>query len=493
MQLYDKDLLSVQEVRKLLENAKQAQQKLAATDQQTADKIVKSIAEAGVRNARRLAQMAHEDTEFGVVDDKVIKNIFASRGVYEYIKDAKMMGEIDRDPIRRVRAIAVPVGVIAGLVPSTNPTSTVLYKSEIAIKAGNAIVFSPHPNALRCILETAKVIRQAIAEAGGDENLVSCISIPTMQATDTLMKHPIVSMILATGGSAMVRAAYSSGTPAIGVGPGNGPCYIEKTADIQASVAQIMASETFDNGTICASEQSVVCDDDIAAEVQREMTKQGAYFLDDQEYKQLGRFILRANGTMNPMIVGRSAQKIAELAGLSIPEGTKVLVAKEDGVGIGHPYSNEKLCPILAFYTAKDYRAVCKLAQEILYYEGAGHTFSIHTEDDAIVDYFAARVPVSRIIVNTPSALGGIGATTGLMPSLTLGCGAIGGSATSENVGPQNLINVRKVAYGIRDLSEIKAEAKLADQKCRIVKDQDINQETVAKITAAVLRQLKAQ
>lgn len=493
MQLYDKDLLSVQEVRKLLENAKQAQQKLAATDQQTADKIVKSIAEAGVRNARRLAQMAHEDTEFGVVDDKVIKNIFASRGVYEYIKDAKMMGEIDRDPIRRVRAIAVPVGVIAGLVPSTNPTSTVLYKSEIAIKAGNAIVFSPHPNALRCILETVKVIRQAIAEAGGDENLVSCISIPTMQATDTLMKHPIVSMILATGGSAMVRAAYSSGTPAIGVGPGNGPCYIEKTADIQASVAQIMASETFDNGTICASEQSVVCDDDMAAEVQREMTKQGAYFLDDQEYKQLGRFILRANGTMNPMIVGRSAQKIAELAGLSIPEGTKVLMAKEDGVGIGHPYSNEKLCPILAFYTAKDYCAVCKLAQEILYYEGAGHTFSIHTEDDAIVDYFAARVPASRIIVNTPSALGGIGATTGLMPSLTLGCGAIGGSATSENVGPQNLINVRKVAYGIRDLSEIKAEAKLADQKCRIVKDQDINQETVAKITAAVLRQLKAQ
>ncbi|WP_341349322.1 aldehyde dehydrogenase family protein [Pseudoramibacter alactolyticus] len=383
--------------------------------------------------------------------------------------------------------------MIAGLVPSTNPTSTVLYKSEIAIKAGNAIVFSPHPNALRCILETVKVIRQAIAEAGGDENLVSCISIPTMQATDTLMKHPIVSMILATGGSAMVRAAYSSGTPAIGVGPGNGPCYIEKTADIQASVAQIMASETFDNGTICASEQSVVCDDDIAAEVQREMIKQGAYFLDDQEYKQLGRFILRANGTMNPMIVGRSAQKIAELAGLSIPEGTKVLVAKEDGVGIGHPYSNEKLCPILAFYTAKDYRAVCKLAQEILYYEGAGHTFSIHTEDDAIVDYFAARVPASRIIVNTPSALGGIGATTGLMPSLTLGCGAIGGSATSENVGPQNLINVRKVAYGIRDLSEIKAEAKLADQKCRIVKDQDINQETVAKITAAVLRQLKAQ
>lgn len=493
MQLYDKDLLSVQEVRKLLENAKQAQQKLAATDQQTADKIVKSIAEAGVRNARRLAQMAHEDTEFGVVDDKVIKNIFASRGVYEYIKDAKMMGEIDRDPIRRVRAIAVPVGVIAGLVPSTNPTSTVLYKSEIAIKSGNAIVFSPHPNALRCILETVKVIRQAIAEAGGDENLVSCISIPTMQATDTLMKHPIVSMILATGGSAMVRAAYSSGTPAIGVGPGNGPCYIEKTADIQASVAQIMASETFDNGTICASEQSVVCDDDMAEEVQREMTKQGAYFLDDQEYKQLGRFILRANGTMNPMIVGRSAQKIAELAGLSIPEGTKVLVAKEDGVGIGHPYSNEKLCPILAFYTAKDYRAVCKLAQEILYYEGAGHTFSIHTEDDAIVDYFAARVPASRIIVNTPSALGGIGATTGLMPSLTLGCGAIGGSATSENVGPQNLINVRKVAYGIRDLSEIKAEARLADQKCRIVKDQDINQETVAKITAAVLRQLKAQ
>ena len=457
MQLYDKDLLSVQEVRELVEKAKAAQEELSQKSQAEVDAIVKSIAYAGVRNAKRLAKLAHEETGFGIEADKVIKNIFGSRDVYEHIKDMKTIGELGYDEEKKVRTIAVPVGVIAGLIPSTNPTSTAFYKSEISIKAGNAIVFSPHPNARNCILEAVKVIRQAIAEAGGNENLVSCITIPTIQATDNLMKHPDVALILATGGSAMVRAAYSSGTPAIGVGPGNGPAYIEKTADLPLAVKRIMDSKTFDNGTICASEQSVVCDKDMEDAVRAEMEKQGAYFLTDEQIAKLGKFILRANGTMNPMIVGKSAQVIADLAGIDIPAGTKVLVAKETGIGRGHPYSNEKLAPILAFYTADDYKEICRLVQDILHYEGAGHTFSMHTKDLEMVNYFAMRVPASRIIVNTPSALGGIGGTTGLMPSLTLGCGAIGGSATSENVGPMNLLNKRHVAEGLLELDEIKA------------------------------------
>lgn len=464
MQLIDKDLLSMQEVRELVELAKQAQQELAQMSQAQVDRIVRAIADAGVRNAKRLAQMAHEDTGFGIVEDKVIKNIFASRGVYEHIKDMKTVGEVARDDAKGLRTIAVPVGVVAGLLPSTNPTSTALYKAEISIKAGNAIVFSPHPAALRCISETVKVIRQAINEAGGNENLVSCITIPTMEATDNLMRHRDIAMILATGGSAMVRAAYSSGTPAIGVGPGNGPAYIDRSCDLKLAVKRILDSKTFDNGTICASEQSIICDEDMVDTIRAEMEAQGAYFLDEAEAAQLGRFILRANGTMNPEIVGRSVETIAKLAGLTrVPANARVLVAPETGVGRKHPYSNEKLAPILAFYTGKDYKDVCDKVCEILHYEGAGHTFSMHANNDELVDYFAKRVPASRIIVNTASALGGIGGTTSLQPALTLGCGAVGGSATSENVGPMNLLNMRYVAYGQKELEDICAEVPNCD------------------------------
>ena len=477
MQLYDKDLLSVQEVRDLVEKAKKAQQEFAQKSQEEVDAIVKSVAEAGVRNAKRLAKMAHEETGFGIEADKVIKNVFGSRGVYEAIKDMKTIGVLEVDEEKKTKKIAIPVGIVAGLIPSTNPTSTAFYKSEIALKGGNAIIFSPHPNAKNCIVEAVKVIRTAIAEAGGNEDLVSVITIPTIQATDMLMKHPDVAMILATGGSAMVRAAYSSGTPAIGVGPGNGPAYIDKTADVALAVKRIMDSKTFDNGTICASEQSVMCDCDMEPAVRVEMEKQGAYFLNDEQIAKLGKFILRANVTMNPQIVGKSAQVIADLAEIEIPEGTRVLVAKETGIGFGHPYSNEKLAPILGFYTAENYVEICELAQKILHYEGAGHTFSMHTKDPKIVDYFAARIPASRIMVNTPSALGGIGASTGMLPALTLGCGAIGGSATSENVGPQHLINVRVVAEGLLEMDEIRknTEALIAAPCCTGSKAADID------------------
>ena len=457
MQLIDKDLLSMQEVRELVEAAKEAQQELARMDQAQVDRIVRAIADAGVRNARRLAQMANEDPGFGIVDDKVIKNIFASRGVYEHIKDMKTIGEISRDDAKRLRTIAVPVGVIAGLIPSTNPTSTALYKAEIAIKAGNAIVFSPHPTALRCILETVKVIRQAVAEAGGNENLVSCITIPTMEATDNLMRHRDVAMILATGGSAMVRAAYSSGTPAIGVGPGNGPAYLEKTCDLPLAVKRILDSKTFDNGTICASEQSIVVERRMEGAVTAELKAQGAYLLDDEEHRLLSKFILRPNGTMNPAIVGKSVETVAKLAGLTrVPPTARVLVARETGVGPGYPYSNEKLGLILAYYVEDSEEAVLRRCVEILEWEGAGHTFAIHTEDADTAKRFAAAVPASRVLVNTPAALGGIGATTCLFPALTLGCGAVGGSSSSNNIGPLDLINIKRVAWGVKELEELR-------------------------------------
>lgn len=303
------------------------------------------------------------------------------------------------------------------------------------------------------------------------------------------MRHHDTAMILATGGAAMVRAAYSSGTPAIGVGPGNGPAYIERTADLKAAVKRILDSKTFDNGTICSSEQSVICDDDMVETVRSEMTSQGAYFLNDEEREKLGGFILRCDGSMNPQIVGRDVSVIADLAEINVPQGTRVLVAKETGVGRGHPFSNEKLAPILAFFSAANYEKVCDMCCEILHYEGAGHTFSIHTQNGKMVKYFAERVPASRIVVNTLSALGGIGASTGLMPSLTLGCGAEGGSATSDNVGPMNLLNKRFIAAGKLEIEAIRDSARRSiDGSCSL----DVSDIDVSAIVKKILEKVNA-
>ena len=465
----DKDLQSIQETRELLRQARQAQRALAGMSQEQLDKITAAIAAAAGEHARRLADMAVEETGFGKKEDKELKNRFAATTLYEAIRDEKTHGILAENREKRTIDIGVPVGIVAGLVPSTNPTSTVIYKSMICMKAGNPIIFSPHPSAVNCILETVNVVRRAAEGAGAPAGSISCITTPTLEATNALMRHDDTRLILATGGGAMVKAAYSSGTPAIGVGAGNGPAYIHHTADVRLAVKRILDSKTFDNGTICASEQSIICDDDMVPAVKAEMERQGAYFLDDEEREKLGRFILRANGTMNPEIVGRSVKTIDNLAGLEkVPATARVLVAKETGVGRGHPYSNEKLGPILAFYTAENYEKVCEKVCEILHYEGAGHTFSMHTNDDKMVDYFARRVPASRVMVNTPSALGGIGGTTALQPALTLGCGAVGGSATSENVGPMHLLNLRYVAYGLKELDEIRASVPdCSDGVCR--------------------------
>ncbi|WGU94178.1 acetaldehyde dehydrogenase (acetylating) [Paenibacillus dendritiformis] len=455
METLDKDLRSIQEVRNLIKKAKEAQAQLATMSQEQIDAIVKAIADAGYQNREKLAKMANEETGFGRWQDKIIKNAFASKQVYDSIKDMKTVGVLKEDKAHKVMEVAVPVGVIAGLIPSTNPTSTVIYKALIALKAGNSIVFSPHPNALKCILETVKIISEAAVNAGCPEGAIAAMTVPTIQGTDQLMKHDDVALILATGGTAMVKAAYSSGTPAIGVGPGNGPAFIEKSANIPLAVKRIMDSKTFDNGTICASEQSVVVEACSKDAVIAEFKKQGAHFLSAVEAAQLGKFIMRANGTMNPQIVGRSVEHIAKLANLDIPAGTRVLIAEETRVGRNVPYSREKLAPILAFYTEDSWEAACERCIEILNGEGAGHTMVIHSENEEIVREFALKKPVSRLLVNTPGTLGGIGATTAIAPALTLGCGAVGGSSTSDNISPLNLLNIRRVAYGLREIEDL--------------------------------------
>ncbi len=452
----DRDLQSIQEVRDLVANAKKAQKELAKLSQEQIDRIICEIAKDCAANAQNLAKMAVEETGFGVWEDKVLKNLLGSSITYDYCKNMKTVGIIKEDNGDGIIEVGVPMGVVAALIPSTNPTSTTMYKSIISIKAGNAIVISPHPNAKNCILETVRIIQAAAKRAGAPDNVVQSIALTTIEATNTLLKHRDIGVILATGGEAMVRAAYSSGNPAIGVGPGNGPAYIEKTADIPMAVKRIFDSKTFDNGTICASEQSIVTEHCIKDKVVAEVKRQGGYFLNEEESLKVSRFILRANGTMNPKIVGKSAQVIAEMAGISIPEGTRVLVSEQTEVSKTNPYSREKLCPILAFYTENNWEEACERCMEILYNEGVGHTMTIHSQDKNVIREFALQKPVSRLLVNTPGALGGVGATTNLAPALTLGCGAVGGSATSDNITPLNLINIRRVAFGSKELEDLR-------------------------------------
>lgn len=461
MTLLDKDLISIQEVRTLVKKSKAAQEIVADMSQEQINKIAKAIADAGYANAVKLAKMAHEETGYGKWEDKVIKNTFASMAVYESLKDTKTVGIINEDKVAKVIEIGTPVGVVAGLIPSTNPTSTVIYKTLIALKAGNTIVFSPHPSAKQCILETVKDLSEAAVKAGAPEDAILCINNPSVAGTNELMKHRDTKLILATGGEAMVRAAYSSGTPAIGVGPGNGPAFIDKSADIKLAVKRIIDSKTFDNGVICASEQSIIIEKAIEAKVVSELMSQGAYILSKEEADRLAKFILRPNGTMHPQIVGRSVETLCKLANLeNVPKSTRVLIARETEVGEDVAYSKEKLTPILALYVEDTVDDVLEKSRKILLHEGAGHTFAMHANDEELVKRFALKMPVARIMVNTPAALGGIGGTVNLVPALTLGCGAIGGSSTSNNVGTLDLINIKRVAYGVRELEDIRGEAK---------------------------------
>lgn len=457
----DKDLQSIQHARDMIQKAKEAQVTFSRFPIEKIDYIVEHIAIKAKEQAAPLAQLACEETGFGKVEDKILKNLFASQHVFQTIQSMQVLGVLKEDSVAQTMDIGIPLGVIAALIPSTNPTSTAIYKTLIALKAGNAIVFSLHPNAKRCSIAALDILIAAAKEAGAPEGLIGYLDPLTLQGTQEMMKHRDVALILATGGEGMVRAAYQSGTPTISGGPGNGPAFIERSANIPQAVQHIIDSKTFDNGVICASEQSVIVEEFIAQEVKAAFLQQGAYFMTEQESAKLAAYLLKPNGMINAEVVGKTAQFLAQKAGFFVDDRVKVLISEQQNQEISpkNPYSREKLCPVLAYYVEKDWQQACTRCIALLTNEGMGHTLVLHTQNQDVVRAFALEKPVYRILVNTPAALGGIGATTNLTPALTLGCGAFGHGSTSDNVGPLNLINVRKVGFGVRTLTDLRKQA----------------------------------
>ncbi|HIU75454.1 MAG TPA: acetaldehyde dehydrogenase (acetylating) [Candidatus Pelethocola excrementipullorum] len=456
MEMYDKDLQSIQEARNLAELGKKAADILADFNEEQIDRIIKNMVEAAEEHARELAEMAVEETGFGIVDDKVYKNHLASGLLYEDIKDMKTIGIIEEDKQRKTVQIADPMGLIMGIVPSTNPTSTCIYKSIISVKSRNAIVFSPHPAAKKCTLRAAELMQKAAKEAGAPENTIGCLKTLSMSATNELMKHKNVALIIATGGPGLVKAAYSSGKPAIGVGAGNSPAYIEKSANVKDAVERILTSKTFDHGTVCASEQSIIAERSNREEVISELKRQGGYFMSKDETDRVCQLLFKNGHTMNAQFVAKNPQTIADAAGIKIPADTRVLIGEQEGVGEGYPLSFEKLTTVLAFYTVQDSKEAYKRSEELLQ-NGIGHTMSLHTESEEIALKFAS-LPASRILVNTGGTQGATGASTSLSPAFTLGCGTWGGSSVSENVTPLHLINKKMMAYGLRDVTKLADE-----------------------------------
>jgi acetaldehyde dehydrogenase (acetylating) len=465
LSLRDRDLISIQEARHALERAHEAQKKFAAFSQQQVDAVVEACANAATEAGESLARLAVEETGYGNVPDKITKNRLASIDVPRAIRNLRTVGIIREDREKGIIEIAAPVGVVAAVIPSTNPTSTAIYKTLISLKAQNAIVLSPHPTAMRCICESAAVLRQAALKMGAPEGLITCLEHPTMQGTQELMKNRLTGVILATGGTGLVRAAYSSGRPAYGVGPGNVPALIERTANVEKAVADIFAGKTFDYGTICSSEQAIVTEEAIREQVLEACRKQDAYFLSADEINRLGALVFLGGAHVpNTQVVGRPATTIAEMAGIKVPPSTRVLIARLDGIGRDVPLSAEKLSPILAFYSAPNLAAAIGICVRLLEHGGAGHTASIHSQSEAAVKQYGLDVPAFRIAVNTSSVHGSIGYSTNLFPAMTLGCGSPGGNITSDNIGPQHLMNVKRVAWESRPVEHrtIPADQRLA-------------------------------
>lgn len=495
----DADLLALQEMRTAVQIAKEAQLAYMSFTQEQVDRIVKAVADAAYEQSARLGKMAVEETGMGVAAHKTIKNEVGSRDVYESIKDLKTVGVVGEDKVKKVVEIAAPFGVVAAIIPTTNPTSTAFFKTLIALKTRNSIVVSPHPYAIQCTNEALKVCDEAAVAAGAPKGLIQCLTMASMDATQQLMKHPDVNLILATGGSALVKAAYSSGKPAYGVGPGNVPVYIERSAKIEKAVKDIIDSKSFDYGTICATEQAIVVDRNILELVNRELKKNGAYILSDEEKLIMEKVVSPVPGKVNPKIVGKSPQVIAKLAGITLPEGTRVIVGMETKVGKEIPFSLEKLSPVFAMYVASDLNHAKDLCLSLLNLGGRGHSLSIHTETDAIAREFAMDMPVSRILVNTMSSVGAVGGTTGLMPSMTLGCGTFGGNITSDNVTAKHLLNIKRMAYGIKEVQLPKNTADSSEDVTEQVVSQvlksmsssdNVNPEMVKDLVNEIVKQL---
>jgi acetaldehyde dehydrogenase (acetylating) len=457
--LTDRDLESMQEARRLVQAAHTAFLKFEHFTEEQVERILLEVSRAGVANAEALARLAVEETGYGTVEHKIAKNLFCAEDVYKAVKPMKTIGIVSEDKEKKIFEVASPIGVIAAIVPSTNPTSTTIYKTLIALKGRNTIVFSPHPSAAKCINETSRLIAEAAERAGAPKGVIGCMKLSTLEGTNELMKHDLTSLILATGGAALVKAAYSAGKPAFGVGPGNVPSYIDRTADVPKAVRVILTGKCFDNGTLCSSEQSIVCDAPVKDAVIRELQSQGAHICSPAEKAQLEKTIQTPRRTLNTKIVGKCASTIAQMAGFIVPPETRALVAHADGVGPEYPISMEKLSPALAFYIVNGWKEGCERCIEILNFGGRGHTLSLHSKDEEVIRQFALKKPAFRIVINTPAALGAVGYTTNLFPSMTLGCGAPGGNITSDNISPLHLINKKRIAYGVRDVKEERPRA----------------------------------
>ncbi|NPV87800.1 MAG: aldehyde dehydrogenase family protein [Anaerolineae bacterium] len=444
---FDLDLQSMQEARRLVCAAREAQQQFMHATQAEVDRICAAMAEAGAAAAERLGRMACEETGYGVPEHKRLKNLLATQVLWDSIKDVPSVGVIHRDPQRQLVDIAWPMGVVAALTPSTNPTSTVFFKVLISVKARNAIVIAPHPAAAKCSLEAARVMAEAGQKAGMPAGLVACMSNIHLSGTNELMRHKYTALILATGGEEMVRAAHSVGKPAYGVGPGNVPVYVDRSANLEQAASDIVASKAFDHSVICATEQAVVADRPIAARLQELMQARGAYFLDEAQKQAIARLLFTPGPLINPKTVGKSPQQLAQMANIQVPETARILVAKLNSVGRSEPLSGEKLTTVLGWYEADGWQAGCERCIELIQYGGRGHSLVIHAQDEGVILQFGLEKPVHRILVNTWGTLGATGMTTGLMPSMTLGAGGVGGSITGDNITVHHMYSVKRLAY----------------------------------------------
>ena len=447
MEGMDKDLASIQEARELVTAAHAAWTSWSKASQEQVDRVCAAMAEAGRQASERLGRMAQEETGYGVALHKKLKNEFGSRMVWESIRDLKTVGVIRQDAARRLYEIAWPLGVVAALVPSTNPTSTAFFKILIAVKARNAIVISPHPAAAHCIYEAALSMAQAAENAGAPKGLISCIQQVSLPGTQELMTHAQTAIILATGGTAMVRAAHSTGKPAYGVGPGNVPVYVDRSADLEKAARYIVASKAFDYSTICATEQAVIADQPIADRLRQLIQAEGAYFTNPQQTEALRKTVFNPNGSPNTAVVGKPAEFVAGMAGFGIPAGTRILVTPLTKVGREEPLSHEKMTTVLGWYDVNGWEQGCETSIAVIQAGGLGHTQIIHANDEKVIMAFGLEKPVFRILVNTMGTLGAIGLTTGLMPSLTLGSGGVGGAITGDNITAYHLINIKRLAY----------------------------------------------
>jgi acetaldehyde dehydrogenase (acetylating) len=468
--ILDKDLLSVQQARELARKARAAQQEFQHFNQEQVDKIVKAMAEAGYAASEKLAKSACDESGFGVYEDKIIKNRFATKNVYESIKNLKTVGIVGEESNGKVLKIAVPMGVVCALIPSTNPTSTAMFKALIAVKSRNGIVASPHPRAVKCTSESLRILSDAASNAGAPDGLIQCMTDTTIEGTEELMHNKNIAVILATGGAPMVKAAYSAGKPAYGVGSGNVPAFIERSANYQKAVADIIYGTTFDNGTLCSSEQAMIVDLPLKEKVIEEAKANGCYFVTAEEKEKLAKAI-QTNLRINPEVVGKPAKFIASYAGFNVPENTKVLMAVCYDVGRKEPLSIEKLSPILAFYTADGWLEGCHKCIDLLEFGGIGHTMVIHSNDQPIIMKFALEKPAFRILVNTPASVGAVGYTTALDPSMTLGPGTWGGSIISDNVTAKHLLNFKYLAFETNPVNDGKSVSQFDVQRYKGKKD----------------------